>query len=422
MLFEDLPDAVISEEMLEMVPTSKVILSSDKVPEEEYDILVTFAESTRSRASSLHVLSFGATSAGDGVVKPSDRSFLSRDVSTLAHELAIPPGIPSAMVTLLKASVIPHIPEGRKDTWRLARPTQFYVETIADSGDLMGHCIPLVHVGARQDVSALLMKRLGKLSLLLPSETQQHVAWLRLFLDLVGDVDSESVPPDLEWKTSERWSPPEVSERMHELETLRREHEEAVVEFQRREQATEALLKESGRRADEGTRRVLTHDGVELVEAVTTVLEDLGFEVRDMDDHHDQRTGAKLEDLRVEDPSAPEWLCLVEIKGYLKGAKVNDVSQITGRPAVAYTKETGQEPPGVWHIVNAWRDTSPANRVTAVPNDDDLRPLTDAGGALIDTRDLYEAWRDVTAGIVEAEFVRATLREAKTRWSWASKI
>jgi hypothetical protein len=64
--------------------------------------------------------------------------------------------------------------------------------------------------------------------------------------------------------------------------------------------------------ADEGTRRILTSDGDELVEAVTTVLEDLGFTVRDMDDHHDERTGAKLEDLRVEDPSDADWLTLVE--------------------------------------------------------------------------------------------------------------
>lgn len=78
-----------------------------------------------------------------------------------------------------------------------------------------------------------------------------------------------------------------------------------------------------------------------------------------MDDHHDEKTGAKLEDLRVDDPSSPDWHCLAEVKGYTKGAKVNDVSQITGRPVAAYTKETGDYPSTVWHIVNIWRGKRP---------------------------------------------------------------
>jgi hypothetical protein len=416
-LFENPPQEVLTKELLELVPTLKLITNTEKVHEDEYDILVTFAQNARLRSEHLHVLSFGAVAAGGFTEDSKDYAF-SRDVSTLANELTIPNDVPPALATLLKTTVIPNVPEGQKEAWRLVRFMPSYRATIAESGNLASRCIPLVHVGAKQSVYALLTHRGGKLNLVLPAESQQHVAWLRLFLDLVGDVDPESVPPDLDWKTSERWSPPEVSKHVGDLQGLRQDHEAAVTEFQRREQEIKAQLEESTRLADEGTRRILTTDGDGLVEAVTTVLEDLGFTVRDMDDHHDERTGAKLEDLRVEDPLDPDWLSLVEVKGYAKGAKVNDVPQITGRPAVAYTKETGQEPPAVWHVVNAWRGTNPSTRVQAIPNDDDLRPLTEAGGALIDTRDLYEAWRDVSAGIADAESVRASLRDAKTRWRW----
>ncbi|MCY1676850.1 hypothetical protein OVA06_19455 [Pseudarthrobacter sp. SL88] len=417
-LFETPPQEVLTKELLELVPTFKVITTTEKVDEDEYDILVTFASSARRRAEHLHVLSFGAVVAGGFVEDSKDYSF-SRDVSTLANELAIPKDVPPTLATLLKTTVIPNVPEGKKEAWRLVEMMPSYRATIAEGGNLASRCVPLVHVGAKQSVYALLTHRGGKLNLVLPAETQQHIAWLRLFLDLVGDVDSDSVPPDLEWKTSDRWSPPEVSKHVGDLQAVRQAHDEALREFERREQEIQARLEESTRLADEGTRRILTSDGDELVKAVTTVLEDLGFKVRDMDDHHDERTGAKLEDLRVEDPSEADWLTLVEVKGYAKGAKVNDVPQITGRPAVAYTKETGQEPPAVWHIVNAWRGTNPSTRVQAIPNDDDLRPLTEAGGALIDTRDLYEAWRDVSAGKADAETVRTSLRDARNRWRWA---
>ncbi|WP_143264709.1 hypothetical protein [Arthrobacter sp. 49Tsu3.1M3] len=416
-LFEDLPQEVLTKEFLELVPTIKLVTSTERVHEDEYDILVTFAKDARRRSAHLHVLSFGAGVAG-GYLEDRTKYFFARDVSTLANELAIPTDVPPALAALLKTSVIPNMPEGHKEVWRLVRAAQGYLATVAEDGTLASRCIPLVHIGAKQSVYALLAERGGKLNLVLPAETQQHLAWLRLFLDMVGNVDPDSVPPDVDWKSSARWSPPEVSKHVGDLQALRQAHEEALTEFQRREQEIQAQLEESTRLADEGTRRILTSDGDELVEAVTTVLEDLGFTVRDMDDHHDERTGAKLEDLRAEDPSDADWLTLVEVKGYAKGAKVNDVPQITGRPAVAYTKETGQEPPAVWHIVNAWRGTNPSTRVQAIPNDDDLRPLTEAEGALIDTRDLYEAWRDVSAGIADAESVRASLRAAKTRWRW----
>ena len=419
-LFEDLPQEMLTKEFLGLVPTRKVITSSAIIHEAEYDILVTFAKDAHVRSRHLHVLSFGADMAGK-FLKDGRNYFFHRDGFTQANELTIPTNVPPAIATLLKTSVIPHMPEGFKTTWRLSRTERGRRVAITEDDELVERRIPLVHVGEKKSVYAMFSDRSGQLDLALPEETQQHLDWLRLFLDMVGKVDPNSVPPDVEWKTSVRWSPPEVRKHIADLQELRHAHEDAVVEFHRSEQEIQAHLKESTRVADEGTRRILTDDGDELVEAVTTVLEDLGFRVTDMDDHHDKRTGAKLEDLRVEDPLEPEWLSLVEVKGYTRGAKVNDVPQITGRPAVTYTKETGHEPPAVWHVVNSWRGANPSTRAQAIPNDDDLRPLTDANGALIDTRDLYEAWRDVSAGMADAEKVRASLRGAKTRWRWTAE-
>lgn len=138
-----------------------------------------------------------------------------------------------------------------------------------------------------------------------------------------------------------------------------------------------------------------------------------------MDGHNDAVTGAKLEDLRITDPAYDaHWTCLVEVKGYGKGAKTNDVAQIAGRPSVAFGVAEGRAPDAVWHVVNAWRDRPPTSRPEAIPNALDLAPLAAANGRLIDTRDPFRAWRDVTEGVTPAAQVRDSLRTGEVRWTW----
>jgi hypothetical protein len=417
-LFEEIPRSEL-EELVPLVPSFKLILGGEEVHETEYDILVTFGGDAGKRAKHLHVLSFGAVRA-DTAGTSEQSALLMRDMETKAHEVTICPGVSPAIAALLGSSVIPYIKEGKKDSWRLHYVEDFTWQESA-AGDLAGRCSPLLHLGTEEFVYAFSNRRnggSGGLHLALPNITQRPAEWLRLFLDLVAVIDPDSVPPDMEWKTSTRWSPPEVSGFVHDLQTLRDEHERAISEFQAQQQALNEQVKQAAERAEAGPGRLLTADGDALTAAVLEALTDLGFIVRDMDEHHDEKTGAKLEDLRVDDPSAPDWHCLAEVKGYTKGAKVNDISQVTGRPVAAYTKETGDFPSTVWHIVNAWRGTAPSTRPVAIPNDDDLKPLTDAVGALVDTRDLFEAWRDFRAGKIEADAVRTSLRSALTRWTY----
>ncbi|MCU1555052.1 MAG: hypothetical protein JWM13_2538 [Arthrobacter sp.] len=62
------------------------------------------------------------------------------------------------------------------------------------------------------------------------------------------------------------------------------------------------------------------------------VLIEFGFSLQSMDGHHEKVTKTKLEDSRVSDAEEPDWVALVELKGYTKGARTNDVTQILGRP------------------------------------------------------------------------------------------
>lgn len=411
-LFEDVPEEDLAE-LVQLVPSFKLISEAEEVHETEYDILVTFAAHAGQRDNHLHVLSFGATTATG-----TNSHAFQRNNETLAHEVTISSGVPSATASLLKTTVIPHIAEGPKKIWGTLHFADNRWRTVL-TGDLVGRCSPLLHLGKEEFVYAFSNRRGdGGLQLALPESTQRPAEWLRHFLDLVAEIDPDTVPPETEWKTSERWASPKVSRHVRDLKALKDEREAAFSEFRAREAALTEDLKIAAKEADEGPGRLLTADGDGLTAAVLEALTDLGFNVRDMDDHHDEKTGAKLEDLRIDDPSRPGWHCLAEVKGYGKGAKVNDVSQITGRPYAAYTKETGDFPSTVWHVVNAWRGTPPSTRPVAIPNVDDLQPLTNAAGALIDTRDLFEAWRDVQTGKADGDAVRTSLRSALTRWTY----
>ena len=80
-------------------------------------------------------------------------------------------------------------------------------------------------------------------------------------------------------------------------------------------------------------------------------------------------------------------------------------------------------PDAVWHIVEVSRQSDPAATWTpAIPNDLDLAALTNAGGCLIDTRDLFGVWRDVLEERATAEEVRGSLRGAMTRWTWSGDL
>lgn len=415
-LFEDVPEDILAS-LVAMVPTCREVQNGEDVHESEFDVVVTFADDAAARAPHLHVLSFGAN-VGDPIPAGTDSFALHRYENTLATEISIPPSTPARIRSLLTTTVVPHVSFGEKFIWSYTARSLSY-----NQEDMNGKCIPLLHLGSEHYIYAFMRRRSSSeesgLSMFLPMEATGHAEWLRAFLDQVAEIDPASVPPAFAWTTSDAWATPQVRKTVHELQDLEKEREQMAAAFKAREELLDQELQRATIKAKEGPQLLLTADGDELTRAVVVALGDLGFVVEDMDDHHDAKTGAKLEDLRVADPSAPGWQCLAEVKGYLKGAKVSDVAQITGRPAVSFTKETGEEPTAVWHIVNAWRATDPSSRPKAIDNDAiDLQPLTDAGGAHIDTRQIYQAWRDVQDQIVDAESVRASLRSALTRWSY----
>ncbi len=280
--------------------------------------------------------------------------------------------------------------------------------------------IPLVYLGEEELPYALVAQSSqGNVTWALPEETIEHRAWVLCVLRLLHDIDPEAFPAEPDWQSGTTWSPPALLAAQRALDEQVAARDRAIAEANARVVAAERAVDEQRSVAADGSWRLLTSQGDELVTAVKGALESFGFTVAERDDEHHKRHGRRLEDLLVTDPTDPEWESLVEVKGYGrgKGASVNDVAQVLTAPSMYFMSEHQRPPASVWHVVNPQAGTDPSARSVAIPNEKDLRKLTEAHGALIDTRDLFRAWCAVTEGHDPAS-VRASLRAAVTRWTW----
>jgi hypothetical protein len=128
--------------------------------------------------------------------------------------------------------------------------------------------------------------------------------------------------------------------------------------------------------------------------------------------------GDRREDLQLRDPDDGGWIALVEIKGYSRGASVNDLARIE-RHTIRYMAENGGALPSAkFHVVNAFKGTDPTTRPRAIPNDAELTEFAAGGGLLIDSRDLFAAWCEVESGAKDPGQIRRSVREATMRWTW----
>lgn len=399
-LFEAVPSDELYEELKRYAPTTGRFEGDvAAIHPSDWDLVVSFHE-TPEEPEGVNVLSFGGTNFRRLVLGPS--RYPRRNWNVHARTVARAQGCPAEFAGLVDRTIVAAAPPP---------PRQVFGDGPRDFIDA------IAVVGQEQAPIAGIITTRGALTLALPDFVTSYAEWLVAFLDHLRPLQPGRFPASPDWQAKSSWATPAMRTSMRELDELKAERTAALQSLRAREATITASLGAATAAAATGPHRVLTSDGADLVVGVLELLSDLGFEAEDRDDHHDEKTGAKLEDLLVKDGC---WTCLAEVKGYTKGAKVNEVPKITGRPSVAFAAEHGEPPDAVWHIVNTWRATDPATRPLAVPNDLDLAPLTDANGCLIDTRDLFRAWRDVQEGRATAEEVRDAMRSAVTRWSWTS--
>lgn len=415
--FENTPDDLIPLLQGLSGGTEEFGTDDDTIHPPDYDLLVTFGvyrpDERRGRSGTFHILAFSAARL------TLEERFGQVNVSyygeSVAREVVVPDNVAQdypSLARLARETVVENLPD-QKIYWE-----RLYGKQWSEARE-SAETINLVEVGTgnhARPVAILNRTNGGTWTLALPSETSGHERWVVAFLRHLRDHDPENFPADPDWRRQLDWAPPRLAEALDSRAAVEREREEFLSELAQRAAEIDLEVERLAAEAASGVQRLLTAQGGELVEAVADVLTDLGFEVEDRDDAAGEGE-PKLEDLRLRDPDEPDWVCLVEVKGYTKGAKANDVQQVALRPVRAFVDEFGRYPGGLWHIVNTWIGTSPATRGVALQGDPSIENLASNGGTFIDTRDLFEVWRRVQLEPELASAMRAKLRTTTGRFA-----
>ncbi|UJP40791.1 hypothetical protein [Cellulomonas palmilytica] len=378
----------------------------DSVHPSDHDLLVVFGADYVNRGD-WPVLGFGVEHAG-----PYHKSYPRNNARHAHVSNAIKD---KSLRALVQRSIVDVIADRPRSVWTQFTSSHTFGRATTENLDEGAH--RLVQLGAEGATYALLAETYDGLVWALPDETTERRAWLVHVLRFLHTAAPDTFPAEPDWQAGAAWAPPELSTAISDLERQVADRERLIAEADARVEAAEQAVDNARRDAAAGPWRLLTAEGDELVAAVGSALRAFGFTVAEKDDEHHATHGRRLEDLLVTDPTAPDWESLVEVKGYSRGARVNDVAQVVGAPSTYFAADRGRAPASVWHVVNVERGVDPSARAVAIPNDKDLRALTDASGALIDTRMLFRAWCAVKEGLDTVK-VRASLRSARTRWTW----
>lgn len=244
------------------------------------------------------------------------------------------------------------------------------------------------------------------IALMLP-EVDNLSAWFRAFLTDIHELDPERVPnrpPRLANLTD--WYTPDESALAGQIEETRTK----IQELETEQETLETKLSAETEKADSGIRRAIWEDGDPLVDAVTEILTDLGFNVRDMDAERSDGE-PKHEDLRLTLDSHPGWEAIVEVKGYTSGTRTNDARQITEH-SKHYIKENLREPDLTLWIGNPHRTAvDPAAR--PVPDNHVRESASNIHAVYVLASDLYLQWARVARGEADAADVTQSLIDAE---------
>lgn len=379
------------------------------VDQAEYDMAVCVGDAG-GLEDHLDVLSFG-TESYDGF-KLGGQFYRWRVVYTgRSQQSRIPDGIPSAVEQLATATLVP---------WLSRQERPYGVLAAMDWGSRLGGEVQadglsgFLLVGTGEDTRAVAggYARRGdsrSQAWLLPPDVERQDAWLAVALSHFARRRPDRYPGRaVEWVTDPEWMSPSEIASADSLAALARERRTVLDELDRRAQELAATIDEQRAEVDAGGRRLLTHQGDDLVDEVEGTLTRLGFTCLRPDAERAATKDALLEDLEVQDG---DWNSLVEVRGYGRGgAKTADLQRI-GRFVAHYIRRTGEDPSATWYVVNhSFNEAPPARRRVLAGSEADVELFAEGGGLVIDTRDLFRLRVAVESGELTPEAARDLLK------------
>jgi hypothetical protein len=222
--------------------------------------------------------------------------------------------------------------------------------------------------------------------------------------------------PSAEWVNDPLWRTPAENRIASELDELEAKRAAILMELDEQQQDLVDALSAAKRSAEAHERLLLTARSNDLVRAVTECLSDLGFGVTNMDEVYP--LGDRREDLQVTASDVPDWIALVEVRGYRRGAQSDDLQRI-GRFSKRYLRDNGKDADALWYVVNQFNEDSPAVRPPVLASKEpELAEFANDDGAAIDTADLFRLWMAVKEQRLPAGEARSRLMQTRGRFTF----
>jgi hypothetical protein len=400
--------------LLEFVPTVELVNDLGEVRQDEWDALLT-NKNLESVADHLYVVGVGSSSFGrcEAVTTSGARGAvpISWFGYSRATELEVPNELPLPLSRLVH-EILLAVGTGEQQAAILrscadwAPPGEELIQPFFQTTEPRVLAGKFLRAGGRAWCWAL-------------PRLEDPVPWVLIAIEEWSGVDSERFPSPPNWRHRPQWHTDAEGKLWTKLEDARNRHRELLAQAEHEIEVIEKELDMARWAADTGERRLLTEQGPELVNAVKDCLRSIGFDVTDMDEV--TKAGDRREDLRVATSDKPGWTALVEVRGYKRGAQVNDLQRI-GRFRRRYLQETGRDSDRVWYIVNQFLKDDPAGRSAVFQfNEPDFATFAEDDGLVIDTVQLFSISRAVQLQEIDSALARNSLINA-TGWFEVSAL
>ncbi|MFG3590258.1 hypothetical protein [Streptomyces sp. NPDC047990] len=414
-------DSALVSHVRKIAPTVRLIDRHDlsQVRKEEWDALVILGEMSGPKGN-LNIFQVGGEGIGRAITAGSSGIIVTVPFTTTATHFILPDDLNSDVRTLSRNDLLPLLQTRPSNAvwgfWDESNK-RGYPRLIPESWDAIDPFL----MDADRGVLAGRIRRGTRDTWWLPDVGCDLPRWFSAALSVWSLIDPEAFPVREEWKKREAWKTPAEIDLGSQSNRVQGELAAMITQLAQEQGRLALAADEMSTEVDENERRLLTAQGGGLVTAVQAALVELGFTVTDADQEV-SAAGDKREDLRVTDPSVPDWTAIVEVRGYARGAQLNDLLRL-GRFVTRFVRETGREPSSVWYVVNQEIKKDPDTRqVPLASNREEVATFAETGGAVFDTRDIFRLLMRFRTREINDSQARSLLREATGNFSLDSAI
>lgn len=369
--------------------------------------MVTIGRSQLPDSCEIRVIQIGESPLGSFQQKISNttHTIILQEIWTPGHELRIPGGLSEAQADLVNRHIIPLLPKFPDRRPVLTKPT-----FVADE-----RWLPLLENADGQAIAVLYRPHRGAREVwYFPEEASDAMeAILRVAFTEWNTQDPRRFPSSPDWTSNVRWMSAAQHEQVLAVQAKINHASKQVEHWTSEVREAEVKLDElSGDIGQSPQRKLLMATDDDLVQAVAYAFKALGFNVVDLDEQTEEGK-AKTADLSV---SEDDWTAIVEVKGYTKGAKSNDLMDVI-KHRRSYERRYRSDVQNMWYVANIFRNQSPESRPKIFAGaDDQLSSFADPDGLAIDTRELFDLLKQVESDELSADSARAVLKNSTGRF------